>query len=67
MQFRFEIPFAPATWYEFFKPSASSGSRCYIVYCKKAGKEYRGYIANFVKETNGTDILAIDYQLNKHV
>ena len=35
-------------------------------YRKKAGKEHRGYIANVVKESNGTDSLTVDYQFEKN-
>ena len=34
-------------------------------YRKKAGKEHRGYIANVVEESNGTDSLTVDYQFEK--
>ena len=35
-------------------------------YRKKAGQEHRGYIANVVEETNGTDSLTVDYQFEKN-
>lgn len=35
-------------------------------YRKKAGKEYRGYIANVVEGSNGTDSLTIDYQFERN-
>lgn len=35
-------------------------------YRKKAGKEHRGYIANVVEESNGTDSLTVDYQFEKN-
>lgn len=35
-------------------------------YRKKAGEEYRGYIANVVEESNGEDSLAVDYQYEQN-